>query len=91
MKINDKNKNSGDTTKKEERLNNLNCLEYFRPSIPTEYGYIIFIFLLFIMLYEKLIIIKICIHILWGLMDENIPNNPNYLLFLAFLWCHHYF
>ena len=43
MKINDKNKNSGDTTKKQEKVNNLDCLEYFHPSIPTEYGYIIFI------------------------------------------------
>ena len=40
MKINDKIKNSDDTTKKQEKVNNLDCLEYFHPSIPTEYGYI---------------------------------------------------
>ena len=48
MKINDKNKNSGDTTKKQENMNNLDCLEYFYPTIPIEYGYIIFIIVYFL-------------------------------------------
>ena len=48
MKINDKNKNSGDTTKKQENINNLDCLEYSYPTIPTKYEYIIFIIILLI-------------------------------------------
>ena len=49
MKINDKNKNIGDTRKKQENINNLNRLKYFYPTIPTEYEYIIFIILLIIL------------------------------------------
>jgi len=48
MKINGKNKNNGDTTKKQENMNNLDCLEYFYPTIHKEYGYIIFIIIYFL-------------------------------------------